>query len=315
MVSQYNSTARGRSHVLRATAPLSRAQNFICIAVPDGGTGAGTFTDGGQRLQVTGTGYFSNTLTVNNNGFFGTIAADRTIIKTGSIETYYSGTLIGTFGASIYINGGGSQETTIACNGGGSSFTIYNGTGTTKKLQLFSTGNLLLQNGGTFTDAGYRLDVNGTARVSGVTTISANSASGILVVTNSNTTTSISVASLLASGATGDTYFSVGRALTNNNSALIGHSTVGGGNYAFIAIYGRPASDFAVTSTGSIGIGTSSTNTSARLQVDSTTQGVLFPRMTTTEKTAIATPAAGLMVYDSTLNQMSYYNGTTWINF
>ena len=30
-----------------------------------------------------------------------------------------------------------------------------------------TTGNLLLQNGGTFTDAGYRLDVNGTARVQG----------------------------------------------------------------------------------------------------------------------------------------------------
>jgi len=33
--------------------------------------------------------------------------------------------------------------------------------------KLFGTGNLTLQNGGTFTDAGFRLDVNGTARVQG----------------------------------------------------------------------------------------------------------------------------------------------------
>ena len=69
-------------------------------------------------------------------------------------------------------------------------------------------------------------------------------------------------------------------------------------------------------SSGSFGIGTgASINASARLQVDSTTQGFLPPRMTTTQKNAIGTPAAGLMVYDTTLNQMSYYNGTTWINF
>ena len=60
---------------------------------------------------------------------------------------------------------------------------------------------------------------------------------------------------------------------------------------------------------------TSSVNASAILQADSTTQGFLPPRMTTAQKLAIATPAAGLMVYDTDLNQMSYYNGTTWVNF
>jgi hypothetical protein len=58
-----------------------------------------------------------------------------------------------------------------------------------------------------------------------------------------------------------------------------------------------------------------SPNASAITQIDSTTQGFLPPRMTTTQKNAIASPAAGLQVYDTTLNQMSYYNGTTWVNF
>ena len=57
-----------------------------------------------------------------------------------------------------------------------------------------------------------------------------------------------------------------------------------------------------------------SINSSAQLQVDSTTKGLLPPRMTTTQKNAISSPATGLQVYDTTLNQMSYYNGTTWTN-
>jgi hypothetical protein len=51
---------------------------------------------------------------------------------------------------------------------------------------------------------------------------------------------------------------------------------------------------------------------SAKMQVESTTQGFLPPRMDTTQKNAIASPAAGLMVYDTTLNLMALYNGTIW---
>ena len=53
-------------------------------------------------------------------------------------------------------------------------------------------------------------------------------------------------------------------------------------------------------------------NASAQLEVSSTTKGFLPPRMTTTQKNAIATPAAGLVVYDSTTNKLCCYNGSTW---
>jgi hypothetical protein len=69
------------------------------------------------------------------------------------------------------------------------------------------------------------------------------------------------------------------------------------------------------TATGAISIGVTAPAASAVLEIASTTKGVLFPRMTTVEKLAIGTPAAGLQVYDTTLNQMSYYNGTAWVNF
>jgi hypothetical protein len=56
-----------------------------------------------------------------------------------------------------------------------------------------------------------------------------------------------------------------------------------------------------------------SPNASAILQADSTTQGFLPPRLTTTQKNAITTPVTGLEVYDSTTNTPNYYNGTTWV--
>jgi hypothetical protein len=53
-------------------------------------------------------------------------------------------------------------------------------------------------------------------------------------------------------------------------------------------------------------------NASAQLDVSSTTKGFLPPRMTTTQKNAIATPASGLVVYDSTTNKLCCYDGSTW---
>jgi hypothetical protein len=50
---------------------------------------------------------------------------------------------------------------------------------------------------------------------------------------------------------------------------------------------------------------------SAKLEISSTTQGFLPPRMTTTEKNAISSPAAGLVVYDTTLNKLCVYT-TAW---
>ena len=60
-------------------------------------------------------------------------------------------------------------------------------------------------------------------------------------------------------------------------------------------------------------IGTSATATaSAVFEISSTTKGFLPPVMTTTQKNAIATPAAGLVVYDATTNKLQCYNGSTW---
>jgi hypothetical protein len=61
-------------------------------------------------------------------------------------------------------------------------------------------------------------------------------------------------------------------------------------------------------------ITTFSSNNTAMLQIDSTTKGFLPPRMTNAQRLAIASPAVGLIVYDTTLLALFQYNGTTWIN-
>ena len=53
-----------------------------------------------------------------------------------------------------------------------------------------------------------------------------------------------------------------------------------------------------------IGIGTSSPNTSAQLDISSTSRGLLIPRMTAGGIVNIASPAKGLMVYDTLTNQL-----------
>jgi hypothetical protein len=62
-------------------------------------------------------------------------------------------------------------------------------------------------------------------------------------------------------------------------------------------------------------IGSDTTNVlSSQLTVNSTTKGVLIPRMTTSQKNAILSPVEGLHVYDLTLHQNSYWNGSAWQN-
>jgi hypothetical protein len=147
--------------------------------------------------------------------------------------------------------------------------------GANTRMQVFgATGNVVLQNGGTFTDAGFRLDVNGTARVSGELTvntinigrggggISNNTRVGVNAL-NANTTgtrnTAVGSESLLLSNGSDNT--SIGaRALfaatTGSGNVAIGSSTLnalntGGNNVAI----GGAAMSGLTTGTDNIAIG------------------------------------------------------------
>jgi hypothetical protein len=69
--------------------------------------------------------------------------------------------------------------------------------------------------------------------------------------------------------------------------------------------------------TGSVAIGTTNPSSSAALDITSTTQGLLLPRLTYIQKTAIVNPVAGLVLFCSdcgTNGEMQLYNGTSFVN-
>jgi len=56
----------------------------------------------------------------------------------------------------------------------------------------------------------------------------------------------------------------------------------------------------------------SQTHASAAFEARSTTQGFLFPRISTTERNSTASPAARLFLYNTTTGVFDYYEGTAW---
>lgn len=101
------------------------------------------------------------------------------------------------------------------------------------------------------------------------------------------------------------------------NSSMIG-ATNNYGFYGNIPVSGTSNWNMFMSGTapnymaGQVSIGTTTLVATAALNVSSTTQGFLPPRMTTTQKNAISSPATGLIVFDSTLGKLCVYGGSAW---
>ncbi len=63
-----------------------------------------------------------------------------------------------------------------------------------------------------------------------------------------------------------------------------------------------------------VGIGTNTPDASAQLDVTSTIKGMLVPRMTSAQRTAISGPTKGLLVFDNDTNGFWYFNGSLWVS-
>jgi hypothetical protein len=63
-----------------------------------------------------------------------------------------------------------------------------------------------------------------------------------------------------------------------------------------------------------VGIGTTTPDASAQLEVNSTQKGFLLPRMTSTQRNNIQNPAVGLLIYNTTLDEIQFYKRSTFGN-
>ncbi len=81
-----------------------------------------------------------------------------------------------------------------------------------------------------------------------------------------------------------------------------------------ITIIVTTAISFSYTANAQVAINADGTapNASAMLDVKSSNKGFLPPRMNTTQMNAITTPAAGLMIFNTAVNSIFYYDGSTW---
>jgi hypothetical protein len=173
-------------------------------------------------------------------------------------------------------------------------------------LTVLNTGNVLI---GTATDAGFRLDVNGTARVRGTGTTSATTA---FTVQNSAGTQllqarddkAVFIGDTAGAGIEAGASSGVVAISAFNNINL---NTYHSGNYlTLMRLHGN-------NGTGQISIGTTSVLASAKVQIDSTTQGFLPPRMTQTQRNAIASPAIGLEIYQTDATEGKYiFKSSGW---
>jgi len=239
---------------------------------------------GANALQVDGTSSFSDNVT---------------LLGTKAIQ----------FGTSATQIGGGASGP----------LTLRAGSGSTQ-VSLFSTGNLAIN---TTTDAGYKLDVNGTTRLNGNVAIGTTTQTGInypilgkvRIAPISNpyfaglTTHNFEVWSTSYFEET--IFTKSGKGFGTSATSLMYYS----GNNVYFRLNNGSQDVVNINEAGMLvsleNLGTPTA--SAILEAKSTTKGFLPPRMTTTQKNAIASPATGLMVYDTTLNLISVYNGTTWI--
>ena len=233
-------------------------------------------------------------------------------------------------GAGIKNNSGDFYIDAIAAS---ANTYFRNGSSPTERMRIVgSTGNVLIN---TTTDAGFKLDVNGTARVQNRLTLqnnytvgnSFNSARlGIVSSNSANSFLDLYPQNVTGGSDVGFTIWSKGSIsnITNyeilefrydnaNRRYSMNSISAGTGTILPISLYtGANTNQLNLFTSGNVCINTSTDVASSQLTVESTTKGFLPPRMTTTQKNAIATPAAGLVVYDTTLNKLCVRTASSW---
>jgi hypothetical protein len=221
----------------------------------------------------------SNTATsrgvFNSTRYRGTLASPLAVKSADNITTFLSGAYDGSniqnsaglfFDAESDASPGNAPQQINLVTG-------VSGATRTTKLQVRSNGNVLIQNGGTFTDAGFRLDVNGTARIVGATRIDSLAGTGTrMVVADANGVMSTQALGIAGSGT------------LNRLAKFTAGGTVG---------------DSQVFDNGTnVGIGTDSP--SAKLDVNETSSGAITNCITLTNASNTINTEAGLFFAPTT---------------
>jgi len=290
------------------------------LSVPNGGTGQVTFPansvlvgNGTGGIATVAPGNVGNVLTsiggawVSNAVVTNAAAGSNTQIQynnagalAGSANFVFDGTNvgIGTSSPGAKLDVVGSTVDVIMRLGNGTSQARYAVDNDGPYIYALTSGDNALR---VFTPAGSQAL---TIDSSGNLGIGTSSPQQKFVVSNSG---AAGVEVSPSGGSQGGTYL---QAYNRSGTAFVPTEIIA----SKIGFYTGASPAFAalLDSSGNLGIGTTSPSASAILDAQSTTKGVRMPNMTTTQKNAISSPAAGLMVFDTTLAKLCVYSGSAW---
>lgn len=252
----------------------------ILTALQTGYIGIGTNTPA-YPLDVNGT-----TGTFNNLGSFN---SSDPLLGIGIYSTASSNPT-----PSIrFLTNFGSYRTWLYGAAGNLGFTNYYA-GTTPQISFYGSGNLGI--GTALTDIGAKLGIQGSGSTSSTLSI---------LVRNS------SIVKTFQIDDSGTGYILNGFNFNTGNNYITATSTL-----MTIAAVNSATSDLQIIPFRQVNInntGTYTAQASAILQLDSTSKGFLPPRMTNAQRTAIASPSIGLIVYCTDAVEGLYiYKSTGW---
>jgi hypothetical protein len=300
------------------------ADSYIASAVTWNGkftlpaltSGSVLFSNGTTIAQKNASFFWDNT---NNRLGIGTATPTEILEVSSTATTGLAITRNALANASrLFFKTTGAYNWSIGLRSTRNDFSIFNETSIEALTINSTTNNVLI---GTTTDGGFKLDVNGTARVSGNATFGTLGTGTGMFWDNTNNRLGIGTNAPYSR-------FTIYGALSTSTSQISivnsegGHSIIRSGiagvNNTGISLItasldgSSQVTRMVINASGNVLINTTTDVASSKLTIQSTTQGFLPPRMTTTEKNAIATPAAGLVVYDTTLNKLCVRTAAAW---
>ena len=339
-------TINGTTQDLSAdrTFTISTGITIGTTAIASGTVGRVLFEGTGNVVQESANLFWDNT---NGRLGIGTSSPISKLHIVGDTNVIYQQASTTGFTGKLYYafkSGGVSGEAMSLfgdfVGGVASAMAFSNASGTTV-MQIRNGGNVQI---GTTTDAGFKLDVNGTARVTGTALVEGSftsygniSAAGNLggVHTFGSGGTYTGANGVVSRGATTSVNTPFVSFNTSSPNANSNTSSQKFGGYGFVydgasqwfqgvalsflvttgpdVTSQAPFEAMRLTSVGNLVLGTITNVASSKLTINSTTQGFLPPRMTNAQRAAIASPAVGLIVYCTDSTEGLYvYKSTGW---
>lgn len=280
---QYDTTIRAMSG---AQGILQLGNNDINYII------AGNNSAGGYlvfRINATGENITSGTeamrIATNGNVGIGTTTPSEKLHVNGNILGSYIIANNELYGVNLRVNG--IYPNSLTYLPFYSSASPYN-----ELMRLDNSGALLI---GLTSPSTYKLDLVGSQRIV--------SSSFVPFTVQGGTNSYIEV---FQTGFSCTVYLGVLN--TSGNFGRVGTVT----NFDFAVMTNNTEAARFTNSTRNLLINTQTDVSSSKLTIESTTQGILIPRMTTTQIKNITSPVKGLLAFSNDDNVLAFYDGTGW---